>query len=160
MQEKTVQEEQLRLSFNLIQAVNTRALNPDNQSDSLKWNTFKDMSKEQFELLILQERLREFCFEGRRWYDLMRYNYRHVDGVSYDRTMAQIMDGGQALPANSKDMLTLMTRQRGVEASGVQTKMANEAYLYMPIPNTDIIMCPLLRQNPAYSDSNEYEKTY
>lgn len=159
-QEMTAQQDMLRQSFNLVQAVNTRALNPDNQSDSLKWNTFKDMTKDQFEQLVMQERLREFCFEGRRWYDLMRYNYRHVDGVSYDRTMAQIVDNGQALPANSKDMLKLMTRQRGVEASGVQAKMASEAHLYMPIPNSDIIVCPLLRQNPAYSDSNEYEKTY
>jgi hypothetical protein len=159
-QEMTAQQDLLRQSFNLVQAVNTRALNPDNQSDSLKWNTFKDMTKDQFEQLVMQERLREFCFEGRRWYDLMRYNYRHVDGVSYDRTMAQIVDNGQALPANSQDMLKLMTRQRGVEASGVQAKMASEAHLYMPIPNSDIIVCPLLRQNPAYSDSNEYEKTY
>jgi hypothetical protein len=158
--EASEQADLLRVPFTLVQAVNTRALHQENQGDSLKWNTFKGMSKDQFEQLVMQERLREFCFEGRRWYDLMRYNYRHVDGVSYDRTLAQIVDDGQALPANSKDMLTLMTRQRGTEASGVQAKMANEAYLYMPVPNSDIIVCPLLRQNPAYKDTNEYEKTY
>ena len=150
----------LREAFNLVQAVNTRALYQENVGDSMKWNTFKGLNKDQFELLIMQERLREFCFEGRRWYDLLRYDYRHIDGVDYSRTMAELQDANTALPANYKDMLILMTRSRGSEASGVQAKMANEAYLYMPVPNSDIIVCPLLRQNPAYKDSNEYEKTY
>lgn len=156
----------LKDAFSLIQAVNTRALHQDNQADSMRWNgttnltRFRLLNKDQFEQLVLQERLREFCFEGRRWYDLMRYNYRHVNGVDYNRTLAQISDGGEALVANFRDMLALMTRNRGTEASGVQAKMANEGYLYMPIPNSDIIVCPLLRQNPVYKDTNEYEKTY
>ena len=74
--------------------------------------------------------------------------------------MADIVDGGGILPANNRDALSLMTRQRGTEQSGVMAKMVSEAYLYMPIPNSDIIVCPLLRQNPVYSNSNEYEKSY
>ncbi|MBQ8486858.1 MAG: RagB/SusD family nutrient uptake outer membrane protein [Prevotella sp.] len=158
--ESTVQADLLRVPFTLIQAVNTRALHQDNQGDSMKWTTFRGLSKDQFEQLVMQERLREFCFEGRRWYDLMRYNYRHMTGVDYGRRMAEIVDAGTPLPANFKDMLELMTRERGSEASGVQAKMANEAYLYMPIPNSDIIVCPLLRQNPAYKNTNEFEKSY
>lgn len=154
------QAEQFRLPFHLVQVVNSRALHQENQGDSMKWNTFKGFTKEQFEQLIMQERLREFCFEGRRWYDLLRFNYRHITGVDYSSTMAQILDNGGSLPANSTDMLTLATRQRGTEQSGVIAKMENEAYLYMPVPNSDIIVCPLLRQNPAYKDSNEYEKRY
>lgn len=150
----------LREAFNLVQAVNTRSIYQDNLTDSMKWASFRSYSKQQFEELVMQERLREFCFEGRRWYDLLRYNYRHVEGVDYNRTMAQIIDAGEQLVANSDDMLTLMTRSRGSEASGVKAKMQNEAYLYMPVPNRDIIVCPLLRQNPAYKDSKEYEKTY
>jgi hypothetical protein len=156
----SAQSDLLRIPFNLIQAVNTRALHQENQGDSLKWNTFKGYSRDQFEQLVLQERLREFCFEGRRWYDLLRYNYRHVEGVNYNRTMAEIVDGSGSLPANSRDMLQLMTRQRGNEQSGVIAKMENEAYLYMPVPNSDIIVCPLLRQNPVYQNNSEYEKTY
>ena len=162
----SVQAIYLKNAFSLIQAVNTRALHPENEADSIRWNgttnltRFRLLNKDQFEQLVMQERLREFCFEGRRWYDLMRYNYRHVNGVDYNRTLAQISDGGGAFVANFKDMLALMTRQRGTEASGVQAKMVNEAYLYMPIPNSDIIVCPLLRQNPVYKDSKEFEKTY
>lgn len=162
----SVQAIYLKDAFSLIQAVNSRALHQDNQADSIRWNgttnatRFRLLNKDQFEQLVLQERLREFCFEGRRWYDLMRYNYRHVNGVDYNRTLSEISDGGGALVANFSDMLALMTRNRGTEASGVQAKMANEGYLYMPIPNSDIIVCPLLRQNPVYKDTNEYQKTY
>ena len=159
-QDKTLQAGQLQLCFNLIQAVNTRALYQEDQSDSMKWTTFRNLSKDDFEKLVMQERLREFCFEGRRWYDLMRYNYRHVEGIDYTRTLAEQQDAGAALVANSADMLTLMSRSRGTEASGVQAKMANEAYLYMPVPNSDLIVCKLLRQNPVYKDTNEYEKSY
>ena len=146
----------LRPAFNMIQAVNARALYRDDKGDSLKWNAFKGLSKLEFERLILQERLREFCFEGRRWYDLLRYNYRHVEGTDYNSILA---DQG-ALVKIYDDMLELMTRKRGTEASGVKAKMQNEAYLYLPIPNRDIQISPQLRQNPAYGDSNEYEKKY
>lgn len=162
---KTVQDSLLRGAFSLVQAVNSRALHPDNQGDSIKWTSaaatsrFSTLTKDQFEQLILQERMREFCFEGRRWYDLMRYNYRHVNGVDYNRTLAEIVDDGGEPVANYKEMLVLMTRKRS-DASGVQAKMANEAYLYMPIPNSDIIVCPLLRQNPAYKDASDYKKNY
>ena len=140
----------------MIQAVNTRALYRDDKGDSLKWNAFKGLSKLEFERLILQERLREFCFEGRRWYDLLRYNYRHVEGTDYNSILA---DQG-ALVKIYDDMLELMTRKRGTEASGVKAKMQNEAYLYLPIPNRDIQISPQLRQNPVYGSTNEYEKNY
>ncbi len=149
-------EQTLRPAFNLIQAVNTRALYEESQGDSIKWNTFRTYTKTQFEQLVLQERMREFCFEGRRWYDLLRYNYRHVDGVDYNTILAN----QSTLPKNYDDMLNLMTRQRGTDANGVKAKMRNEAFLYMPIPNSDILVCPMLKQNPAYGSSNEYKKSY
>ena len=158
--EASEQQTLLREPFTLIQKVNERALYQENKGDSMVWSTFQRLSKDQFEQLVMQERLREFCFEGRRWYDLMRYNYRHVNGVDYSRTLAELQDAGASLVPNYSDMLVLMTRMRGTEGNGVQAKMANEAYLYMPIPNSDIIVCPLLRQNPVYKNSNEYEKNY
>ena len=150
----------LREPFTLVQAVNTRSIYRENLADSLKWNTFKGYSKDEMEQLVLAERLRELCFEGKRWYDLMRYNYRHVEGVDYTRTFAQIQDAENKFVPNYREMLALMSRGRGAEALGVQAKMANETYLYLPIPNKDIIVSPLLRQNPAYKETSEYEKSY
>ena len=158
--ESSAQLELLREPFTLIQEVNKRALYQENQGDSMTWTVFQRMTKDQFEQLVMQERLREFCFEGRRWYDLMRYNYRHISGIDYSRTLAELYDAGVTMVANYSEMLNLMTRSRGTEGNGVRAKMANEAYLYMPIPNSDIIVCPLLRQNPVYKNSNEYEKNY
>ncbi|MBR0047957.1 MAG: RagB/SusD family nutrient uptake outer membrane protein [Prevotella sp.] len=153
----------LQQAFTMVQAVNSRALYRDNQADSMQWTkTYRAYTKDQMELLVMQERLRELCFEGKRWYDLLRYNYRHVEGVDYNRTFAEQMDANENFQpvANYADMLSLMTRSRGTDGPAIQAKMRNEAYLYLPVPNSDIIVCPLLRQNPAYKSSNQYEKTY
>lgn len=147
-------------AFHLVQVVNSRAIYRENLADSLKWNSFKGYNKNQMEQLVLQERLRELCFEGKRWYDLMRYNYRHMTAADYNRTMYEITsEGGRFSPVYS-DMLELMVRSRGADASGVSAKMQNETYLYFPVPNADIIVCPLLHQNPAYKDASQYEKSY
>ena len=151
--------------FNLVEAVNTRSLHQDDvNSYAMKWDTYKSYTKSTWETYIMQERLRELCFEGKRWYDLLRYNYRHIDGVQYNRTLGEIAgdadNASVALPAIYDDMLALATRGRPSEAQAIKAKMRNEAYLYLPIPDADINVCPLLRQNPAYKSGNAYEKNY
>jgi len=161
----------LQQAFNMVQAVNTRALYVDNQKDSIKWNntsnsslSFSRLTKNQMELIVMQERLRELCFEGKRWYDLLRYNYRHAEGIQYNRTMAEQVGGlngdANALPAVYDEMLKLMTRGSGADADAVMAKMHSEAYLYMPVPENDINVCPALMQNPAYKSLNAFEKSY
>ena len=145
-------------AFNLVAAVNTRAIFQDDKNQAIKWATFANFTKDQFEKMVMIERMREFCFEGRRWYDLMRYNYRHMENVDYTRTLYE--QGADALPKNYDDMLDMMTSRRGADASGVKAKMANEGFLYMPVPNSELIVCPLLHQNPVYGDTNQYEKNY
>jgi len=147
---------QLRQAFNLVQYVNSRSRKADNLSDSLKWNTYS--SKESMETLILSERLRELCFEGKRWYDLMRYNYRHITASDYGKTLAQLEDEGFEFPTNAQVMLNLVTRKYASGGSSVAAKLRTEPLLYMPIPRRDTEICPQLRQNPAYSDSDTYEK--
>lgn len=155
-------------AFNLIEAVNTRSiLTADQATYAMKWNTYKDYTRQQLETLILQERLRELCFEGKRWYDLMRFAYRHMDGVQYGRILGEIAAESDeststtsALPAIYEDMLMLATRARGTDAPAIRAKMQNEAYLYLPIPQSDINVCKLLVQNPAYKSNNQYEKSY
>ncbi|MBP5338967.1 MAG: RagB/SusD family nutrient uptake outer membrane protein [Prevotella sp.] len=153
--------------FNLVEAVNTRSLQQDDVSSyAMKWDTYKAYTKGAWETYILQERLRELCFEGKRWYDLLRFNYRHTEGVQYNRTLGELIDDAEAantdvmLPSIFDDMLALATRGRPSEAQAIKAKMRNEAYLYLPIPNSDINVCPLLRQNPAYKSGNTYEKNY
>ncbi len=147
----------LRSAFNLVQAVNLRALDDAAQGDSLKWATYRD-GKETVELLVMEERLRELCFEGKRWYDLLRYNFRHVEGIDYTTTLAQQDDWGLAWVANYQPMLNLMGRKFEGGGSAVTNKMQGEPHLYLPIPHRELQVCPVLRQNPVYSDSDEYEK--
>ena len=139
----------------LIAAVSQRSCT---NGDSLRWSAFPNSfkNKSRMEELVLQERLRELCFEGKRWYDLLRYNYRHVEGVNYDALLADLGEG--QLPSNYETMLNLVIRGRGTQGAGIKAKMRNEAYLYLPIPNRDLILSPGLKQNPAYGSSNEYER--
>lgn len=155
----------LRTAYYMVQAVNTRSIKDDAKSDSLKWTMIngtntKFNTKADAEKYIMLERQRELCFEGKRWYDLLRYHYRHVEGTQYDKTMAQITQEGGTFPEIYQDMKVLMTQSKGNARSGIQAKMKTEPYLYMPIPQTDINVSPVLVQNPVWSNSNEYEKSY
>jgi hypothetical protein len=146
----------LHEAFDMVEAVNTRSIYPTTSSDNLKWATLKTMNREGksgMELLVLEERLRELCFEGKRWYDLLRYNYRHIDGVNYSAILGN--QAFAAIPANYGEMLSIMVRGKGSQGEALKSKMRNEAYLYMPIPNEDIILSPQLVQNPAYGSISD-----
>ena len=148
----------LQPAFHLVQVVNLRS--KDTESDSLKWNTYKS-GVSTIENLILAERLRELAFEGKRWYDLLRYNYRHTEvKTDYKSTLAEISERKEAFVPTTNDMLQLMARKLGSQGTAVSAKLGNEATLYMPVPKSDLEVCPVLKQNPAYSTSNIYEKNY
>ncbi len=144
----------LREAFTLVQAVNTRSL--VNESDSLLWSNFSSTGVDNMENLVLRERFRELAFEGKRWYDLMRFNYRHVEGVDYNTLLANQTN----FVANSPDMLALMTRKLDSKGGAVAAKTGNEPRLYMPVPLADLKICPALKQNPGYSSSESYSKNY
>ena len=146
----------LQTAFELVEKVNTRSR--ESSIETIKWNTYN--TAEKMEALILEERLRELAFEGKRWYDLMRYNYRHVDGVDYNTILAVQKDNGKALPATYQPMLDLMKRKLGAKGNAVAAKMSTEGRLYLPISLTELKVSPLLRQNPEYKSSDDYSKNY
>ena len=143
-----------REAFALIKTVNDRAQHEDNKADSLKWNTYKD----NLETLVLQERARELCFEGKRWFDLLRYNYRHLEGVDYSTILAVQSDEGRYTTGIYKEMLTLMAKKYSKGGGAVTAKMKKEGNLYMPILQSQIDVNPNLRQNPSYSESKNWSK--
>jgi hypothetical protein len=143
----------LREAFTIAQTVNARS--KVNEADSLVWDKYASGGKSAVENLVLAERLRELAFEGKRWYDLLRYNYRHVEGVDYDRILA---DQSSFVATNSQ-MLSLMTRKLN-NGGAVAAKLGNESRLYMPVPLADLKICPALKQNPGYSSSDNYSKNY
>jgi len=102
----------------------------------------------------MEERLRELCFEGKRWYDLLRYNYRHMSGVDYSTIMAD----QPSYPANYDKMVSLVSRKSS-DLSALYSKMPTEPYLYMPIREGELEVNPVLKQNPVYQ-STEGKKNY
>ena len=103
------------------------------------------------ERLVLQERLRELCFEGKRWFDLLRFNYRNQETPCNYGTM--LADQGGYMK-NYQDFLDIVGSKydNGVSRTN---KMKEEPRLYLPVPHSDIITCrSWLRQNPSYTETN------
>lgn len=148
---------QLRQAFNLVQYVNNRSIYTGSLSnDSLRWTN--NNSKTSMETLVLKERLRELCFEGKRWYDLLRYNYRHVEGVDYTKTLGQQGIEGSSFVRNYTEMMNLMARKNSSSSASLIAKMRTEPYLYMPVLESQMKLNPQLVQNPVYESSNEFVK--
>ena len=152
----------LQEAFNVVKAVNDRAHAEGTvtMGDTLRWATSSSIqgnainTKVGMEELVMEERLRELCFEGKRWYDLLRYNYRHTEGVNYNAILAD----QASFPANYRPMITLAARKSS-DLSALYSKMPTEPYLYMPIREGELKVNPELKQNPAYkskTDSKNY----
>ena len=143
----------LKKAFDLVQAVNKRSMYK-NATDTLKFEEFK--SKDDMELLVLAERERELCFEGKRWFDLMRYSYRHMEGVDSRRCLADM----GAWPELYAPMLRMIIRKYGVggEGDAVSYKMKSEPYLYWPVQESEIKVNALLKQNPVYIQEKSTSK--
>ena len=135
----------LRNAFDLVQVVNKRSMK-ETATDTLKYEDYK--SKVALETLVLDERERELCFEGKRWWDLMRYCYRHMEGVNISVPLAE----QASWPALYKPMLELIVRKYANDGGGdaVAYKMKSEPYLYWPLQESETKVNPLLKQNPVY----------
>lgn len=145
----------LRSAFDLVKAVNDRSLLTGTK-DSLAFTNFG--SKDAMEQLVLAERQRELCFEGKRWFDLLRYNYRHVMGVDYTKTLAQINESGAPFVSNYNKMLSKIIRKYVTGGDAISFKLKNEAYLYFPIATSELKINPNLKQNPVYIEDESTTK--
>jgi len=137
-------------AFAICRFVNDRALPLNYQGEgsgkvSLKYSTYAD----KMESLVLEERVRELCFEGKRWYDLMRYNYRHTS-TKADLTKKL----SESFVTNNDEFLELALRKYAVPTA-MKSKIRDERYLYMPINQDEMDLNPNLVQNPAYRSSKK-----
>ena len=137
-------------AFAICQFVNDRALSDDDKSSyTLKYSTYRDRMEE----LVLAERARELCFEGKRFFDLMRYNYRHTS-VQADLTK-HLFDEDYPVVTNNDDFLTLLLRKYPAPAA-MKSKIREERNLYMPINLDETEINTNLVQNPVYKSSSKY----
>ena len=136
-------DENLKRAFHLVQTVTKRSMYRL-ATDTLQQSAYK--SKEQMEFLVLAERGRELCFEGKRWFDLMRYSYRHMDGVDIKTKMADKTEW----PALYDGMLKLVIRKYVDGGDAVSYKMKSEPFLYWPVLENELKVNKQLKQNPVF----------
>ena len=141
-------------AFVITSEVNTRAR--EVTTSTILPATYATIEK--MEELVMAERARELAFEGKRWYDLLRFNYRHIDPVDYSTTLAAMSEQGKALATTYAPMLDFVKGKLAGKGNAVTAKMQNEAKLYMPVPLVDLNVDSNLKQNPGYGSTDTYSK--
>ena len=132
-------EGDLAEAFALIDIVNKRANDAvgGTRSSTLKKEDYID-SKPAMEDLLLEERQREFVFEGKRWFDLVRFARRDGD--------------------NSR-LISLASRKYIENVNAIKIKLADPNIIYFPYAKNELKVNPLLQQNPAFTTGEDSELT-
>lgn len=127
----------LKEAFELVKAVNDRS-NLTVGASSLVEGDYD--SKSTMSDLVLEERRREFLFEGKRWFDLVRYSRRE---------------------GNTQKLRDLVSQKFVDNASSATSKLTSMDAIYMPYNYDELRVNPNLHQNPAYGDgeNSSYETT-
>ena len=123
-------------ALNLICAVYLRS-NPyaNNIKEALP-NTDKVKTIEDYESCLMRERQREFLFEGKRYYDLVRQARRE---------------------GNTNKFVSALLQKYAEGGASVAIKMKKMDFLYMPVLKKQIQINPMLKQNGAYLDEETLE---
>ena len=124
--------EDFSAAFEIVRVINTRS-RMDSTNISKPLNERNYQTRDAIRKLVLDERLRELTYEGKRWYDLVRKALR-------EKTTNDIKFVADKLDSNS-----------GV----VKSKMSTIDGLFMPIYIDELRYNKLLKQNPAYKDEDE-----
>ena len=122
-------------AFKLINNVYKRANNiaPESTTGSLAYETYST-SKEKMEDLLFEERHREFLFEGKRWFDLVRMARR---------------DG------KTERLASRAIRKYRQDINVIKIKLTDPNYIYFPYSKSELKANPLLKQNPAFDKGEE-----
>lgn len=127
----------LETAFNLVSTIYDRA-NPEAGTGSLSFSSYS--TQDRMRELVFEERQREFLFEGKRYFDILRR-------INRDRSQFQTIVNTYLLPKYSS-----------LDQSTVSSKLSELNALYMPIKDTELRSNKLLVQNPFYKVSSSIEK--
>lgn len=125
-------EGDMEAAFDMVNIVNKRA---NNLSQSLKKEDYIN-TKNQMENLVFDERRREFMFEGKRWFDLVRRSRRE---------------------GNTAYLVAAVKSKYEQNANAIAIKMADPNIIYFPYSKNEMKVNPLLKQNPAYTNGEDSE---
>jgi len=104
--------------------------NPDLGLDSLKYASYSNQAS--IQQLVLDERQREFAFEGKRWFDLVRLSEREQNTSKLSGYVLKTLTSDNTAQTLAKSKLSFMDA------------------LYLPIFQDEISANPSLKQNPFY----------
>ena len=121
-------------AFKLVNAIHKRATPSATISDTLSYDEYKN----NMEKLVLDERQRELMFEGKRWYDLMRYALRRN---------------------SSKEMVNAFLLQKYEDnQAAIKSKLSNLNSLFFPIAQSELDRNKNLKQNPEFLTTSSTER--
>lgn len=127
-------------AFQLVNAINKRAICKAilTDKDTLKPSNFN--TKSLMEGLVQRERQRELMFEGKRWYDLVRYAMR---------------------AGNTTPVIQAVTQRDDVDATFAQNFFKKMDAIFFPYNNQELKVNHNLVPNPVYGsgENKSYEKT-
>lgn len=132
-------EENNEEAFNLIRAVNSRArsIKSENDKDAIQFSAYATSNK--LLELLFDERNREFMYEGKRWFDLVRVSLREK--------------GTHTLVSK---VTTVEDKYRGGNSNAIKIKLADPNIIFFPYFREELKLNPYLKQNSAYSDSEQF----
>lgn len=126
----------LEEAFALVERTYDRA-NPELGTGSLNFNNYNSQSA--MRDLVFDERQREFLFEGKRYYDLLRRINREGN------------------PTNIVNNY-LLRKYVDLDQATARSKINDMNAIYMPINEEELRVNSLLKQNPFYEISSGIEK--
>ena len=127
-------------AFNLVNAINKRAICKATltEKDTLKASDYN--TKSLMDGLVKRERQRELMFEGKRWYDLVRYSMRQ---------------------GNTEPVISAVTKRDDVNSQFAQNFFKKMDAIFWPYNNEEMKVNKSLIPNPVYGSGEDksYEKT-
>jgi len=136
----SINREKLDKAFSLVNAVNKRSIckNVLQASDTLKRSSYN--SRSQMESLVERERRRELMFEGKRYYDLVRYAMR---------------------AGNTTEFASVMSKREDVNQGYVSNFFKKMDAIFWPYNYEEMRVNRNLKPNPAFGtgENESYEKT-
>lgn len=138
-------KEMLRQAFQLVNVINKRSICKKEltATDTLKIENFQ--SKDAVSNLVKRERQREFMFEGKRWYDLVRYALRAERMNASDPT---------------QEVITAVNEREDVNKEFSQQFFKKMDAIFWPYNIEELKVNPKLVANPAFGsgENSSYEK--
>ena len=122
-------------AFNLISAVYRRS-NPVVQTKK-QYAPTQPTTYAEYHTLLMNERRREFLFEGKRFYDLVRASRR---------------------AGNTQELRKALATKYSEAGPAVSIKLIQMGFMYMPVARKEMKINPALVQNESYLDEDENKK--